>query len=58
MIEDPVEAWITGQLALTLLAVDPAGLKGVHLRARASPVRDLLMRSIPSRKKGYAPCSR
>ncbi|MBS0123448.1 magnesium chelatase subunit D [Thetidibacter halocola] len=47
MIEDPVEAWITGQLALTLLAVDPVGLKGVHLRARAGPVRDTLLAAIP-----------
>jgi magnesium chelatase subunit D len=30
------------QAALTLLAIDPAGLKGLWLRARAGPVRDLL----------------
>jgi magnesium chelatase subunit D len=47
MIRDPVESWITGQLALTLLAVDPAGLKGLHLRARAGPVREAFLRDTP-----------
>ena len=47
MIEDPVESWITGQLALALLAVDPAGLKGLHLRARAGSVRDAFLGGMP-----------
>lgn len=47
MKETAAEAWITGQLALTLLAVDPSGLGGVHLRARAGPVRDAFMRALP-----------
>ena len=41
MIEDPTAVNVQGQLALTLLAVDPAGLGGLHLRARAGPVRDM-----------------
>lgn len=47
MKETAAEAWITGQLALTLLAVDPMGLGGVHLRSRAGPVRDAFMRALP-----------
>ena len=35
-----VPAWARARLALTALAVDPAGLKGLWLRARAGPVRD------------------
>jgi magnesium chelatase subunit D len=41
MIEDPTAVNVQGQLALTLLAVDPAGLGGLHLRSRAGPVRDV-----------------
>ncbi|MCC1492439.1 magnesium chelatase subunit D [Cognatishimia sp. F0-27] len=48
MIEDAVEPWVAGQLALCLLAVDPVGLKGVHLRARACPVRDGFLKGRPS----------
>ncbi len=33
------EAWARACLALRLLAVDPCGLGGLHLRARAGPVR-------------------
>lgn len=40
MREDPSAINVQGQLALTLLAVDPVGLGGLHLRARAGPVRD------------------
>ncbi len=47
MIENPVDSWVTGQLALALLAVDPAGLRGLHLRARASPVRDAFLDGLP-----------
>jgi len=32
--------WARAALALDLLAVDPAGLGGMHLRARPGPVRD------------------
>ncbi|MCR9110791.1 magnesium chelatase subunit D [Marivita sp. XM-24bin2] len=41
MREDPCAVNVQGQLALTLLAVDPKGLGGLHLRARAGPVRDM-----------------
>ena len=40
MIEDPSAVHVQGQLALTLLAIDPAGLGGLHLRSRAGPIRD------------------
>lgn len=46
MIEDRSAVNVQGQLALTLLAVDPAGLGGLHLRARAGPVRDMFGASI------------
>ncbi|MEY4697991.1 MAG: hypothetical protein RIT14_2419, partial [Pseudomonadota bacterium] len=32
--------------ALALLALDPAGLKGLWLRARAGPLRDLVMAAL------------
>ena len=35
MREDPSAVQVQGQLALTLLAVDPVGLGGLHLRSRA-----------------------
>jgi magnesium chelatase subunit D len=34
------DPWSDALVAATLLACDPDGLKGVHLRARAGPVRD------------------
>ena len=40
MIADPSAVHVQGQLALTLLAIDPAGLGGLHLRSRAGPIRD------------------
>ncbi len=40
MTESPL--WARARLAVELLAVDPAGLKGLWLRARPSPVRDRL----------------
>ncbi|MEE4120362.1 MAG: magnesium chelatase ATPase subunit D, partial [Paracoccaceae bacterium] len=35
--------WERATLALELLAIDPAGLGGLWLRARAGPVRDRLV---------------
>jgi magnesium chelatase subunit D len=35
-------------IALSLLAIDPAGLKGLWLRARAGPVRDMAIAAITS----------
>lgn len=37
---DPLTPWARAELALAVLAVDPAGVKGLWLRARAGPVRD------------------
>ena len=34
------DAWRAGLRSLAALAVDPAGLGGLHIRARAGPVRD------------------
>ncbi|MEO0991253.1 MAG: magnesium chelatase ATPase subunit D, partial [Pseudomonadota bacterium] len=36
----PHPVWDRAALALTLLAIDPGGLGGIWLRARAGPVRD------------------
>ena len=35
-----VQVWGRAALALALLAIDPAGLGGLHIRARSGPVRD------------------
>ena len=48
MIEDPSAVHVQGQLALTLLAVDPVGLGGFHLRSRAGPIRDTFTRPFKS----------
>ncbi|MGP3697360.1 magnesium chelatase subunit D [Rhodobacter sp. NSM] len=37
---EPLAPWERVEAALTLLAVDPVGLKGLWLRARACPLRD------------------
>lgn len=39
--------WERMRLALALLAVDPAGLGGLWLRARAGPVRDAVLAALP-----------
>lgn len=39
----PYDAWGRATLALSLLAVDPEGLRGLWLRARSGPVRDRYM---------------
>lgn len=40
---DPLETWSRAATAAALLAIDPAGLKGLWLRARAGPARDRLV---------------
>ena len=41
--EGAYDAWARATLALSLLAIDPEGLRGLWLRARAGPVRDRFM---------------
>lgn len=48
MKQDRTETWVAGHLALTLIAVDPGGLGGLHLRARACPVRDAFLATAPN----------
>ncbi len=43
---DPA-TWTRAQLALHLLAVDPSGLGGLHLRGRVGPVRDTFVALLP-----------
>ncbi len=42
----PQDPWAQVGLALTLLAVDPAGLRGLWLRGRAGPVRDRILAAL------------
>ncbi len=45
--EPPASApWAQVGLALTLFAIDPAGLRGLWLRARAGPVRDRVLTAL------------
>ena len=44
-------AWEQAVLALELLRTDPGGLGGLHLRARAGPVRDRLLALLPRSRK-------
>ncbi|MBC7739536.1 MAG: magnesium chelatase ATPase subunit D, partial [Candidatus Saccharibacteria bacterium] len=46
-MSDPLTPWERVQTALAVLAVDPAGVKGLWLRARASPVRDRVTAALP-----------
>ncbi len=45
--EDAAAVWADAIDALNLLAVDPAGLGGIVLRAAAGPVRDIWMALLP-----------
>ena len=44
---DPLTPWQRAELALAVLAVDPAGVKGLWLRARSSAVRDRVTQALP-----------
>jgi magnesium chelatase subunit D len=46
-VTEPAEAWTRACLALDLLAIDPGGLGGLRLRARAGPVRDRFLAAVP-----------
>ncbi|ETX28707.1 magnesium chelatase subunit D [Roseivivax isoporae] len=48
MRQDALEVWVAGQLALALLAIDPDGLGGVHVRARADETRARLLSGLPA----------
>jgi magnesium chelatase subunit D len=45
---DPLSPWDRVTLALTVLGIDPAGIKGLWLRARASAVRDHVTATLPT----------
>jgi len=42
----PPDPWAQVGLALSLLAIDPKGLRGLWLRGRAGPVRDRILAAI------------
>lgn len=44
---EPLTPWARVQAALAVLAVDPAGVKGLWLRARAGPLRDRVTTALP-----------
>jgi magnesium chelatase subunit D len=46
-MSDPLTPWQRAELALAVLAVDPAGVKGLWLRARSSAVRDRVTAALP-----------
>lgn len=46
-MSEPAEAWTRAGLALDLLGIDPGGLGGLRLRARAGPVRDRFLAALP-----------
>ncbi len=48
---DPLSPWDRVTLALTVLAIDPAGIKGLWLRARASAVRDHVTAALPPARR-------
>jgi magnesium chelatase subunit D len=49
---EPTAAWADAVDALSLLAIDPAGLGGLNLRAAAGPVRDAWLAAL---REGLAP---
>lgn len=46
-MNEPLSPWGRVKVALAVLAVDPAGVKGLWLRARSGPVRDVVMQVLP-----------
>jgi len=50
-MSDPLTPWQRAELALAVLAVDPAGVKGLWLRARSSAVRDRVTQALPAARR-------
>ena len=50
-MSDPLTPWQRAELALAVLAVDPAGVKGLWLRARSSAVRDRVTQALPQARR-------
>lgn len=48
---EPLTPWQRVECALAVLAVDPAGVKGLWLRARASPLRDRVTGGLPTARR-------
>jgi magnesium chelatase subunit D len=46
-VTEPLSPWGRVEAALAVLAVDPAGVKGLWLRARSGPVRDVVTQALP-----------
>ena len=46
-MSEPLSPWDRVEAALAVMAVDPAGVKGLWLRARSGPVRDVVMQGLP-----------
>jgi len=53
-MSDPLTPWQRAELALAVLAVDPAGVKGLWLRARSSAVRDRVTQALPAARRIHA----
>jgi magnesium chelatase subunit D len=50
-VTEPLTPWQRAETALAVLATDPAGVKGLWLRARASPLRDRITDALPTNRR-------
>jgi magnesium chelatase subunit D len=50
-VSDPLTPWARVTTAVAVLAVDPAGVKGLWLRARAGAVRDRVTAALPAARR-------
>ena len=50
-MNEPLTPWQRAETALALLATDPAGVKGLWIRARAGPVRDRVTDALPASRR-------
>ena len=48
---DPLTPWERAETAVAVLATDPSGIKGLWLRARASPIRDRVTQALPPHRR-------